>query len=644
MRNVKDAHYKIAVKATTKGRTYYTELGISLAEQKIQRNSWIAEQLRLLERESAVDALHRAEVGMYLAVIKLLAQTESGLQMLSLPASEVGRQVLHQLFSLQEQLLHNSDRTDEGKTKASSTFRKYVIKFAQELKLKDADISGRSIGFQSSFTRRSGPRSLISDVTDKSLDPDLVEPISALSHKDAKDLVTKTKLRLERDLVKIQEACVRELETCQSLRERLVKLGNTKCSLGVVKLVADMLGTDKPPRVALQTAFNGLSTEVLFASYQKVIARDGLAKVERPYSPVFWRNRARLEDYLSENEKHLIGPGSRIHFLPYRMISQELIAAFVLLLSYTAWNGATLQAMGSDDVIVKGDWITLKGYKGKTDSFVGDVHLDIKQPGVKLAIDLLFWNRKQLIKLGFLPKETKFLWCTWGGNYEPIGFQYVGFQGGLKKFQESYSLPYFSLDQVRPQVMAYESLKTKNPDYVRQLASHKKLATSGHYLDQILMRNINSAINLEFQRRLENTVIFRIAEKDSTFKERVRMKHVDLRLLTPLGDGSSCRDPAEPPDETFMAGDVCDGKRCHVGDGCDNRRVVIDLVNLTALVRKRRYYRMNWRRLEAKNQAAFEKFHVPAILFNLGLYDYIKNGSFRTHLIRVEREIENEAS
>lgn len=138
MRNVKDAHYKIAVKATTKGRTYYTELGISLAEQKIQRNSWIAEQLRLLERESAVDALHRAEVGMYLAVIKLLAQTESGLQMLSLPASEVGRQVLHQLFSLQEQLLHNSDRTDEGKTKASSTFRKYVIKFAQELKLKDA--------------------------------------------------------------------------------------------------------------------------------------------------------------------------------------------------------------------------------------------------------------------------------------------------------------------------------------------------------------------------------------------------------------------------------------------------------------------------------------------------------------------------
>jgi hypothetical protein len=65
---------------------------------------------------------------------------------------------------------------------------------------------------------------------------------------------------------------------------------------------------------------------------------------------------------------------------------------------------------------------------------------------------------------------------------------------------------------------------------------------------------------------------------------------------------------------------------------------------LAALIRKRRFYRMNWRRLEAKNYAAFEKFHVPAILFNLGLYDYIKSGSFRHHLVRVEREIENETS
>ncbi|WP_082221624.1 hypothetical protein, partial [Herbaspirillum chlorophenolicum] len=603
MSNVINVRYKIAVKTTVRGRTYYAELPISLRELHIPRKSWIAEQLHILQAQSEVAALLRHDIDCYLTVIKMLAQNEAGLEMLSLPANKVGRHVLYRLFSLEEQLLHPTDRTDEGKSKVSSSFRKCVIDLAQEQKLKDDEITRRSIGFQSSLTGRAGPRSLISDVTDKSLDPDLAAPISALSHKDAKDLVVKTRERLEYDLVTIQDACVRELETCKAIRERLIALGKTKCSRGMVNLVADMLSAEKYPLKGHQAAVGELSTDMLFAGYQKVIARDGLAKVERPYSPVFWKNKNRLEDFLGAGEKHLVGPGSRIHYLPYRMIAPELVAAFVLLLSYTAWNGHTLQAMGADDVVVKGDWVTLKGYKGKIDSFVTDAHLDIKQPGLKLAIDLILWNRKQLIKLGFLPKNSQLLWCTWSTYYGPIEFQYVGFQDGLKKFQKAYSLPSFSLDQVRPQVMAYESLKGKNPDHVRQLASHKKLSTTGHYLDQILMRSLNSAINLEFQRRMENTVIFRLAEKDSAFEPLVRMKHVDLRLLTPLGDGSSCRNPAEPPDEEFMIGNMCDGNRCHVGEGCENRMVVIDMENLAALIRKRRFYRMNWRRLEAKNSA-----------------------------------------
>ncbi|SMP77698.1 hypothetical protein SAMN06295970_1274 [Noviherbaspirillum suwonense] len=521
-------------------------------------------------------------------------------------------------------------------------FRKFILKSAEEQTLLDEDISRRSIGFRTRFSRNLPPRPLISDITDKSLDPELAAPISSLAHASAKDLMAKTELRLERDLIKIQEACIRELEICQALRERLTTIGRGNCTNRESRLVREMLAADKSPPKATRTTVDTLPTETLFSVYQKIIVRDGLTHVNRPYNPVFWQNEARLKKFLTEDEKHLISSGFRIHYLPHRMISQELVASFVLLLTYTGWNGHTLQAMGVNDVVVKGEWVTLKGYKGKTDAFVSDAHLENKQPGLMMALNVIRWNRMQLIKLGFLPKTCSYLWCTWTTSYGPIKFQYVGFQDGLKKFQTTYSLPNFSLDQVRPQFLAHASLKMKNPEYVRQLASHKLLTTTGHYLDQIILRNMNSAINLEFQRRLENTVLFRLAEEDEMFKSRVRMKHVDLRLLTPLGDGASCKNLEAPPDESFLVGNLCDGKRCHIGDGCENRKVIIDIENLTALIRKRRYYRMNWRRLEQSNITAFEKFHVPAILFNLGLYDYIKTGSFRHFLERIERAIENE--
>ncbi|MDR6586366.1 hypothetical protein [Herbaspirillum frisingense] len=642
MSSVKKQELKFAATSTVRGRTYFSELSFSLDEVNIPADSWIAGQLQILQKKSQEDALPRADIDPYLRLIRLLSTSKEAQQILELPPAKVGRRTLFQLFTFAEHALYLSGGTLETLTRTSSIFRKYILRTAEEQVLLDEDVSRRSIGFKTRFSRLLPPRPLISDLTDKSLDPDLAAPISALTHVNAKDLMVKTELRLERDLVRIQEACIRELEICQGLRERLILLGEKKCTKREISMVGEMIAADKYPLKATRKAIDRLPTDRILSAYQKIIMRDGLARTNRPYHPVFWKNEFHLREFLEEDEKHLVRNGFRIHYLPHRMISQELVASFVLLLTYTGWNGHTLQAMGDDDVTLNGEWVTLRGYKGKIDAFIDDAHLDIKQPGVMMALDLIRWNRKQLIKLGFLSPNSQFLWCTWTVAYGPIEFQYVAFQDGLKKLQERYSLPKFSLDQVRPQVLAHSSLKMKNPEYVRQLASHKLLATTGHYLDQFLLRNMNSAINLEFQRRLENTVLFRLAEKEETFKSLVREKHVDLRLLTPLGDGASCKNPGAPPDDSFLVGNMCDGKRCHLGDGCDNRKIVIDLESLAALVRKRRYYRLNWRRLEHRNSVAFEKFHVPAILFNFSLYDYIKASSFRYYLERVEREIEHE--
>lgn len=57
------------------------------------------------------------------------------------------------------------------------------------------------------------------------------------------------------------------------------------------------------------------------------------------------------------------------------------------------------------------------------------------------------------------------------------------------------------------------------------------------------------------------------------------------------------------------------------------------------LVRKRQYYLKNWSRLEANNPKAFEVMHGPAILFTLGLYDYIATGRHGHTLKEIEGEV-----
>jgi len=575
-------------------------------------------------------------------MVRVLSLDHFTMQIIGREASLVGRKEIYQLFEAGEELATNWKRTNKYKYACTANFRKHVFKAAEQIDFKE-QVSRPSLRFKTRFLTKSEPRRLISDLSNEALDIDIASPVGALAHKTARELLEKTEARLEADLAQIQAACISDLSICANLRRNIEEYGEKEFTPAEVvfglKLIKSRANI---PDTVVEEYLGRRSVEEVVGLYARLIATHKLAHLNRAFDPHFAHSPRLIAEILGPNGIHMRNTGYKILYLPHRMANVELVACFVLLLTYTGWNAETLMMMSRDMVEMHDDHVWIQGYKGRIDEYTDKVYLDAKQPYALEAVRLLIWNRAQLISLGFLSKTSNWMWCGWPAGFNVIEHQHISFRADLIRLRNAYGLPQFTLEQIRPQVLALESLRTKNVDHVKQIALHRSIATTGHYLDQLLLQRINSAINLEFQRRLEATVLFRLSESQESFKDRVAEVHVDLRLLMPIGDGASCANPYDPPDEKYLSNSICDGKRCHVGNGCENRNLVIDRDALEALVRKRHYYLSSWERLERNNSTVFETLHIPAILFVLGLYDYISNGPYKHVLAEIEKKIRNE--
>lgn len=109
-----------------------------------------------------------------------------------------------------------------------------------------------------------------------------------------------------------------------------------------------------------------------------------------------------------------------------------------------------------------------------------------------------------------------------------------------------------------------------------------------------------------------------------------------------IGDGVSCINLYDLFDEKYFLNFICDGKRCYLGSGCENCKLVIDWDVLEVLVRKCYYYLSSWEWLEWNNSVVFEMLYIFVILFVFGLYDYILNSVYKYVLVEIEKKIRNE--
>lgn len=634
------ATFRLRTSWTVRARTYYANLDLNSRRYGLPATCWTIEQWRILEKQSEERPLSTTDMTAYRRVVKLMVKNRESKRILSLPSSLVTRREVHRLFIVMEELIDETPMEASTKSKWSSIFRKVVIDTSRAQTLAE-HLTRTALRFRSQLRARYGPRALISDLVGESGDLDTRPPLATLHHSSVSQLLKKVETRLELDLVKIRAACISQLRAYAELRRLLTELGQeggfspSDLELGRRILIgANYVGK----RIENWELRN--QPRRMLALYRRIISEDRLAQADRLNQLLFWNGISYLNAVYPEKSKFLSGVrAAQYLFLPERMMSAELVAALVLLLTYTGWNSKSLIDMETDNIHIENTQAQIQGFKSKTGDYTPIVILDTTHTYAVESLRLLLWNRSQLINLGFIDKAQKKLWFSWSLSSGPLKHQYVCFEHALKQLQERFGLPRFSLEQIRPQKLAHEALRTRDPEKVRRIAGHQSLSTTGHYLDQLLLTRVNQAVNLEFQRRLENTVLFRLSKTNQSLESHVDKKFIDHRLLVPLGNGASCVNPEAPPVNAFLDGGLCAGKHCNEGDGCPNRRVVLNQSQLQELVRKRIYYLRNWQRLKSVNQEAFEAYHIPEILFVFGLYDYVASGRYRHYLAKIEKSI-----
>lgn len=567
---------------------------------------------------------------------------------MALPSESLRREEIRKLFQYAENVVEQQTWNLSTKKRYFAYFRKNVLHATRELGCPEA-ITTKTLRYSHKFGLKLTPRKLISDFVSETLNGMPAAPLGAIPHTTISDLYKNAKHKVDLDLQRIIDACVKELQFWGGLRQRIKELMQQSFSDKEVRITRKFLATRfSRSKLQVERFRRDVKPDARVGLYALVAKEAQLARKTAAPGMTFPDLKTTLLDVLGGESERLKGAKMwQILVLPERMVSPELNAAFVLLLCYTGWNSHSLMNLTSDRIKEAGQMkgvlesqAEIQGYKSRTDDETPSVFLDKSNDYAIETLNLILWNLRQLKMLRVVAEDERRLWFTYTSvQCNLLKEQYIGFQNGLDNFITKHGLPKFSLDQIRSQVLIAAQLRFRNIDQTRRMAGHAGIAVTGRYLEQDIFNRINSSVNLEFQRRLEATVHFRMSEIGDCVVSMYEVERVDKELLVPIGDGASCASPNRPPDPNYLEGDYCSAATCHKGDGCTNRRLVIDADRIEEVVRKRRYYSENWKRLLENNPEAFEKYHLDRMLFTFGLYDFIQNSMYGHVLTKIQRKV-----
>jgi hypothetical protein len=618
----------------------------------LSKGAWAREMLRRLAENASRHPAPTSETAGLGHTFNFAVSQPECLELINLPCELVRRDEIRLLFQrLESRIKTDTPWTQQTRKRYFAYFRASVLLATQELPFPE-QITNDSLRYRTTIARKSEPRKLISDLVDESADaPELTEPLGAVSHETTAELYTKTQAKVECDLARIIEACVIELKFWGRVRQKVGELSKIPPTSIEKTILENLLRSEGMySKWSFEQANDEFTPERRVGLYAQFARENGVMKSTSGSGFTFPGLKKALTDWLRVDEKQWLGERPRrVLVTPYRMLSSELIAAFILLLCHTGWNSNSLINMPA--AMIKEDGCNvevllrkaeIQGFKSKTDDDTPMVFLDNTHRYALEALNLILWNLRQLKLLGLVSPDEQRLWFTFTtGGAEKLTEQYIGFQNALSNFIRKHTLPKFSLDQIRTQVLVAQQLRFRNLDATRRVAGHVNLSTTGRYLEQEIFNRINSSVNLEFQRRLEATVHFRMLEVGDSVVPSFEKTRIDKELLVPIGDGTSCESPSRPPFKDYLDGEICSAQMCHSGSGCSNRRIIIDANRVEEIVRTRNYYARRWKGLLENNPESFEINHFDKMVFNLALYDYVKNSLYVAVLKKIEASLEN---
>lgn len=593
---------------------------IDLEEYGAAIDTWLHDLFRWIAKKSIDNRMHHTELEVLLKGLKLLASDDAWkLLIRQQPRSIRIDDLLSVYRRLEENILELSYSFVRSRQIFDST-RRHVKRYLEQRPDCPQAVLLRSFFFHKRFSF-SKARGLISDQS-LSGPGENQEPIGALPHSTALELEQKIRKKLDGDLREIQNACATEINAQLKYFEWLRQIGLESRNIKLKEEWDKLVGRTQDVwcRAMQQFSERDLLREFLL--------RHEEAPTFRPSLFAAYVDQARILKYVS-SELGEIAPKrlSSLIRTPH-MLSSDLLLNFLILLQiHTCWNVSSLLELTADFIKTEGGAYSIQGFKSKTNSRTPIIWILPSDGVVFKCVDMLLSRLAYLKKSGRVsPVETR-AWIA-SRRSNNLNTQVLGGWGqSRRKLIKKYNLPEFSFEQIRVQCLAKVYMSEGGLEAARRSADHSSIRTTAHYLDQLLLNRVNSAKNLEFQRRLERNVGFRIDERETW------SPNADEDMLYPIGDGTSCIKPDAPPHTSWLQDGLCMAERCHADGGCPNNKLLLDIQRIEEIALTTRFYEGNWQRLASQNMDAFREKHLPAMLFNIALNGFVSKGPYG-HLLR----------
>lgn len=603
---------------------------VDFADCKVPVESWVAAALGRAAAASSLKPLGISIVSKYQKVLRGLANSPEWLHCASISPEVLTVENLVDAIKCIDAYVSTLDNiTKASKSQVSYHLRRLLVDFAKYYEV--PRVSRLRVIYRTPHVSRPAGRKMISDWA--SLGSDVPYPVGATPFNSSSELREKIAAKIAGTLGEIKIAAMREINDIEEIHQRYERLfGSSEVSVDIVERLLEGLANRK---CILNTKkftewINSLPISVLAAAYWK-ISQDALNGRLEGLSQFRCLRAGEIVEYI----KGECLQGCRIdlfaEFVGNKIIDQRgMLGCLIILQIHTGWNVNSVLEMDADG-IQKNDseGYFIQGYKSRTAEDTPFVEVLASDSEAIRVIHILLSRLDAMKLLGWVSSNEKRLWLNSRWARSGRSHPFVGWGALLSMFCKRHGLVQFSSEQLRVEVLASHGIVGGGLEAARHVAGHASINTTAIYLDQLLLQRLNSSYALEFERRLEKSVRYRMGQEQELNSES--------DLLYAIGDGTSCSDPFNPPEAAFIEHGVCSGAGCHQGEGCAHRRILIDRTRMEEAFRTKRFYEECWRDLLSANRECFLKIHIPAMLVNTALIGIIENGAYR-HIAKVVRK------
>ncbi len=552
---------KITIRTQTKRKTITYHQSFNVEADSFDEHScrFIWPPLSELSYASQQAPVRRASIDELLCSLAIGTQLQSWADLVRVSIAEVTSALLQRCFvELEEAISKNEAIPPNRKARLAQAFRSFMYGRLMPV-AHDERIARLRVRFQTTLPWHSRQRALISDIPRPG-----EAPLSAISHDSYESLRDQTKSKLEADIERVRAACrdiLRRYELALTVIEQYLSLlVDENHESEIRRIAASKIPRRRPEPRPFRWPEQHLDALISIA----LRAERGICQRLPIQNSVIRGSRSAHDRLLSQLHGIRSGSGSFLNaaFLREAPPVDVLVACAILIQLHTGWNFSSVLDLNINDVAVKSLPHQLQATKQKTGdetpiSFVEHVDLDTLK-----ALSTLDQRTKALSASNLVKSEDLSLWLSANSILRGAPRDTSGWDTRLTHIQLRYELPKFSFDQLRTQVLAQVSLGPQGFAGAKRVAGHALSATTKRYVDQILLRRLNAANLYEFERRLDASIRYML--------DPTAVEGQGRRIPFPIGDGSSCVAPEQPPVDAWLDNILgkCAGTECHNGEGC----------------------------------------------------------------------------